>query len=59
MKASLNSQYSPGTLALGRMRAIDLADDGPGLFRLALMVGTVFGRLTALDDGPSEAKSRK
>ena len=55
----MNPQYSPGTLALGRMRAIDLADDGPGLFRLALMVGTVFGRLTALDDGPSEAKSRK
>ena len=57
MESSIQPQTSPGTLALGGARAIDLVDNGRGLVKLALMVGTIFERLTSVKDGPARAKS--
>jgi hypothetical protein len=50
MQAPASPNPTPGTLALGGAYGRDLAMEGPGLNRLALMVGTVFDRMTAVED---------
>jgi hypothetical protein len=52
MQAEARSKPKPGTLTLGGATGHELvAIEGPGLTRLALMVDTVFDRLTSVDDG--------
>jgi hypothetical protein len=51
------TQRDLGMLALGGASGRDLVLEGPGLMRLALMVGTVFDRLTSVDDRPGQAGS--
>ncbi len=53
----MHPHTSPGTLALGGARTIDLLEDGRGLVKLALMVGTVFERLTSVDDASAKPES--
>jgi hypothetical protein len=55
MEASASPKPTPGTLALGGISGRDLAIEGPGLMRLALMVGTVFDRMTAVGDKPARS----
>jgi hypothetical protein len=50
------SRDRAGQLALGCIDPRCLISDGQGLARLALMVGTVFDRLTGVEGEPSEAE---
>jgi hypothetical protein len=59
MEASVQPDPSFGPLALGGVNPRELVDDGRGLTVLALMVGTVLERLTAVDDGGSGAEAER
>jgi hypothetical protein len=59
MEASIQPEPAFGHLALGGVNPRDLVDDGRGLTVLALMVGTVFERLTAVDDEAPGADPRR
>ena len=64
MEASTQQQIPLSTFALGGASGREIALEGAGLTRLALMVGDVFDRLTAVEDrdpgedrGPSSQPS--
>jgi hypothetical protein len=55
MEASIHPEPSLGPLALGGVNPLELVQDGRGLATLALMVGTVFDRMTTTDDEKQKA----
>ena len=52
MEASAQTESTLGPLSLGGVDPRNLTSDSRGLMRLALMVGTVFDRMTAVEDEP-------
>ncbi len=59
MEASTQTESTIGPLSIGGIDPRYLMSDTRGLMRLALMVGTVFDRMTSFEDEPQGARARR